>query len=61
MMSWDTQGGGLGFLVERGVAIGKSVDGSNGVDMARLLGRTPKSISYDDSADDNTKHNTFGT
>jgi len=48
LLSWDTQGGGLGYLIERGAAIGKSCSGpvGNGVlspeiDMARLFGRTP--------------------
>lgn len=47
LVSWDTQGGGLGFLVERGVAIGRTADGSTNatqIDMARLLGRTPRVV-----------------
>jgi hypothetical protein len=57
-VSWDTQGLGIGYLVERGVALGKSVDGSEGttsspnekkIDIARLLGRTPKGSSSVDS------------
>ena len=50
LMSWDTQGGGLGYLIERGLAIGNN-NNDNGnannitkVDMVRLLGRTPKLI-----------------
>lgn len=44
LFSWDTQGFGLGFLIERGISLGK--DGSESgslkeLDMARLLGRTP--------------------
>jgi hypothetical protein len=53
LLSWDTQGAGLGYLIERGVALGE--DGrseekaagneqsqvSKGVDLVRLLGRTP--------------------
>jgi hypothetical protein len=55
LLSWDTQGAGLGYLIERGAALGRS--GSNGtdrnldssangktppeIDMARLLGRVP--------------------
>lgn len=57
-MSWDTQGLGIGYLVERGVALGKSVEGSDGatsspnkkkIDIARLLGRTPKGVPSVDS------------
>jgi hypothetical protein len=53
LLSWDTQGAGLGYLIERGAALGKP--GYNGgtdhnpdshangpeIDMARLLGRVP--------------------
>eukprot|EP00804_Cyclotella_cryptica_P015105 CCRYP_000678-RA/>CCRYP_000678-RA protein AED:0.04 eAED:0.04 QI:194/1/1/1/0.90/0.83/12/2203/2174 len=58
LVSWDTQGLGIGYLVERGIALGKSVDGSEDtasssnekkVDIARLLGRTPKGASTVDS------------
>jgi hypothetical protein len=45
LMSWDTQGGGLGYLVERGSAVGRkeSDDGKvSKINMVRLLGRTPK-------------------
>ena len=50
MLSWDTQGAGLGYIIERGHALGNittSTRGdsnsseSNGLDMAKLLGRTP--------------------
>jgi DNA polymerase elongation subunit (family B) len=52
LLSWDTQGAGLGYLIERGVILGndgKAGVSSNvevsseitGVDMVRLLGRTP--------------------
>ena len=50
MLSWDTQGAGLGYIIERGHALGKTssstIDDSNtgessGLDMAKLLGRTP--------------------
>lgn len=51
LMSWDTLGLGIGYIVERGVALGKPGTDHNGVnassqtvDMARLLGRTPKSV-----------------
>ncbi|KAL7540342.1 hypothetical protein ACHAXR_011801 [Thalassiosira sp. AJA248-18] len=67
LVSWDTQGGGLGYIVERGVAIGKPIDGSNSltpsstqVDMARLLGRTPRATSSDNSATDNIPGDLFG-
>ena len=50
LMSWDTLGLGIGYIVERGVALGQPGTDHNGVnassqkiDMARLLGRTPKS------------------
>ena len=49
LVSWDTQGLGIGYLIERGYALGKPKDGDEGIvasrhkiDMARLLGRTPK-------------------
>jgi DNA polymerase elongation subunit (family B) len=56
LLSWDTQGSGIGYLVERGVVLGKSVDGNvraaastnadeSGIDIARLLGRIPKGSS----------------
>jgi DNA polymerase elongation subunit (family B) len=41
LLSWDTQGSGLGYLIERGVALGKDSNDSREIDMARLLGRTP--------------------
>ena len=51
LLSWDTQGAGLGFMIERGAVLGKAgVDGLRSspnslpkyeIDMARLLGRTP--------------------
>ena len=57
LISWDTQSAGLGYLVERGIALGKPLDGSNGVnsssttqiDLARLLGRTPRAFIPDES------------
>ena len=49
LLSWDTQGAGLGYIIERGVAIGKtdsrqdeSSRGDSGLNMVQLLGRTPK-------------------
>eukprot|EP00592_Proboscia_alata_P016524 CAMPEP_0194395466 /NCGR_PEP_ID=MMETSP0174-20130528/124439_1 /TAXON_ID=216777 /ORGANISM="Proboscia alata, Strain PI-D3" /LENGTH=1744 /DNA_ID=CAMNT_0039191407 /DNA_START=478 /DNA_END=5709 /DNA_ORIENTATION=+ len=52
LMSWDTQGSGLGYLIERGTVQGTSglIDNPRtdnqslrtSVDMARLLGRTPR-------------------
>lgn len=50
MLSWDTQGAGLGYIIERGHVIGKTSSSTggesnrsepNGLDMAKLLGRTP--------------------
>lgn len=49
LLSWDTHGAGIGYIVERGVALGKSADGSLSIDMARLLGRIPKCASSADS------------
>ena len=59
LLSWDTQGAGLGFIIERGAMLGKAgVDGLRSspgslpkcvIDMARLLGRTP---SAKDDCDD---------
>jgi hypothetical protein len=52
LLSWDTQGAGLGYLIERGIALGKEdcADGSvsKELDMARLLGRTPTVSSRSD-------------
>ena len=56
LMSWDTQGAGLGYLIERGVVIGKGPAASNNgdanennasrrgkeIDMVKLLGRIIK-------------------
>ncbi len=46
LMSWDTQGEGLGYLVERGLVLGRNQGDDTAdvrkVDMVRLLGRTPK-------------------
>ena len=49
LLSWDTQGSGLGYLIERGLQIGRaghdevvsSTETNTGLDLARLLGRTP--------------------
>jgi hypothetical protein len=52
LLSWDTQCAGLGYIIERGVILGNdgkagvasNVETSNdaaGIDMVRLLGRTP--------------------
>ena len=67
LVSWDTQGGGLGYLIERGIALGKPIDGNDGmvpsvtkIDMARLLGRTPKSTSLSDSPAQKNESNVFG-
>jgi hypothetical protein len=63
LMSWDTQGSGLGYLIERGIAMAKdgrhhddtssvceSGTSSLGLDMARLLGRLPHSKKVDSFA-----------
>jgi len=45
LISWDTQSFGLGYLIERGLAVGdKDNNQTNGslIDMVRLFGRTPK-------------------
>ena len=52
LVSWDTQGAGLGYLIERGLVSGHvtNVNSDSGritsnlppIDLARLLGRTPK-------------------
>eukprot|EP00957_Ditylum_brightwellii_P047027 3570481-Ditylum_brightwellii.AAC.1 len=52
LLSWDTQGGGLGYIIERGVFLTKNDDddkrlessSSSAIDMVRLLGRTPRVI-----------------
>ena len=47
MLSWDTQGAGIGYIIERGHIVGNSsvessrVESAGGLDMAKLLGRTP--------------------
>ena len=44
LISWDTQSGGLGYLIDRGLALGGKETHENNVpiiDMVRLLGRTP--------------------
>jgi hypothetical protein len=55
LVSWDTQGAGLGYIIERGAVLGKDgIDPSRGsssvseIDMARLLGRTPSAKSDQD-------------
>ena len=40
LLSWDTQGSGLGFIIERGLVISEGQ--SDEIDMIRLLGRTPR-------------------
>jgi hypothetical protein len=57
LLSWDTQGSGVGYIVERGAKLkceAGPVAPENGtstrsekLDMARLLGRLPKPSSYD--------------
>jgi hypothetical protein len=50
LLSWDPQGVGLGYIIERGAILGKAVDpsraspgkkGATEVDLTRLLGRLP--------------------
>jgi hypothetical protein len=50
LLSWDPQSSGLGYIIERGAILGKSVDSSRHspqtscsveIDMVRLLGRLP--------------------
>jgi hypothetical protein len=55
LVSWDTQGEGIGYLVERCVFI--STQSSTRIDMARLLGRAPKIIVPEVPSDDNTNSN----
>ena len=58
LISWDTHGSGIGYLIQRGVALGKNVDrngqekGCSPIDMVRLLGRTPALIEEILPADD---------
>ena len=67
LVSWDTQGAGLGYLIERGHALGKPKDGDNGIvtstqkiDMARLLGRTPIARQADGSSSTKPTADEFG-
>jgi len=45
LLSWDTQGAGIGYLIERGVSLGQSDQSDSGtdhgkqLDMVKLLGR----------------------
>jgi hypothetical protein len=45
LLSWDTQGAGIGYLIERGIALGKDGNEDGGsykeLDLARLLSRVP--------------------
>ena len=49
LLSWDTQGAGLGYLIERGEALaskdkhGNESNQIKGIDLVKLLGRTPTS------------------
>ncbi len=55
LISWDTQNGGLGYLINRGLAQGKVENENtkkNAIDMVRLLGRTPKLKIEESNADD---------
>ncbi|KAL7565302.1 hypothetical protein ACA910_014590 [Epithemia clementina (nom. ined.)] len=47
LISWDTQGSGIGYLLERGAALSRSShdgDAKTEIDMVKLLGRCRKSI-----------------
>jgi hypothetical protein len=49
LLSWDTHGAGIGYLVKRGAMLGKETtrEGdarASPIDMARLLGRTPRVV-----------------
>ena len=50
LLSWDTQAAGLGYIIERGTRISKDATTSSevvrGIDMARLMGRTPRICSF---------------
>jgi DNA polymerase elongation subunit (family B) len=66
LVSWDTQGAGIGYLIERGCVLGKPKDGEDGIvvskqkiDMVRLLGRTPKARQSDASSSDKPIDNEF--
>ncbi len=66
LMSWDTQGGGLGYLIERGVALAKGPAASSSgdanedstskrgkeIDMVKLLGRIIKKTTSSSSSPD---------
>ncbi len=67
LVSWDTQGAGIGYLIERGCALGKPKDGDDGIvaskqriDMARLLGRTPKARQENESSPAKSVSDEFG-
>ena len=66
LVSWDTQGAGIGYLIERGCVLSKPKDGDDGlvaskqkIDMARLLGRTPKATQSDMSTSTKPTANEF--
>jgi hypothetical protein len=42
LLSWDTQGSGIGFIIERGLVISEGQSERDSIDMVRLLGRTPR-------------------
>jgi hypothetical protein len=57
LLSWDTQGTGLGYLIERGSKVSGTTtsdlsrESEQGIDMARLLGRTRKVDKKDKAKD----------
>lgn len=61
LMSWDTQSGGLGYLIDRGFAMGSSDNESAKklkiLDMIRLLGRIPKQKSQSKDENDTESKN----
>jgi hypothetical protein len=54
LLSWDTQASGLGYIIERGLIMGKGSsdipDVCRELDMARLLGRTPTKTMISESS-----------
>ena len=63
LVSWDPQGAGLGYIIERGMNVGNNDQASENntsnqsskLDMARLLGRVPRANGQHESKGGNTK------
>jgi hypothetical protein len=61
LLSWDTQGAGLGYIIERGSMISENQSSDRDapsssmrtgeIDMARLLGRTPRAKKSDEESE----------